>query len=76
MVYINLNNRTMPQNMSIGKTPQTTFVKVDAELSKVNHYGIDFNLSAIEVCTSISSYYIKFISLKFIIYSNITGVDL
>ena len=49
MVYFNLTNRLSPQNMSIGKTPQTTFIKVDNEFAKVNHYGIDVSLATIEV---------------------------
>jgi len=45
IIYFNISDRTSPKGIHLGKN----VVKVDGDLEKVNFYGVDYRLKAIEV---------------------------
>jgi hypothetical protein len=49
LIHYNLQDRTVPKGIQVGKDLRTTFLKLDEDLTRANHYGVDHKLASIEV---------------------------
>ena len=55
LLWLNLEDRTIPKGLSIGRDSRTTFIEVEEDFAAVKHYGVRCKLQAIEVQQSSSN---------------------
>ena len=49
MVYFNLQDRNVPKGIQIGKDASSLVLETNEELTKVRHFGMEYELHAVEV---------------------------
>ena len=49
LVYYNATDRNVPREIQIGKDFRSLLLEINQDMDKVNHFGIDHELEAIEV---------------------------
>ncbi len=50
LVYYNATDRNVPRGIQIGKDFRSLLLEINQDMDKVNHFGLDHELEAIEVC--------------------------
>lgn len=54
MVYFNLQDRNVPKGIQIGKDARSLVLETNDDLTKVRHFGLEYDLHNIEVRTFVS----------------------
>ncbi len=49
MIYLNLQDRNVPKGIQIGKDARSLVLETNDDLTKVRHFGLEYELLAIEV---------------------------
>jgi hypothetical protein len=49
MLYLNIQDRTVPKGLQVGKDLRSLLLHIDEGLTKVKYYGIEYDIHRLEV---------------------------
>ena len=71
MVYLNLQDRNVPKGIQIGKDARSLVLEINDELTKVRHFGSEYELHSVEVT---SLWWLSFSSVVITVVINLCDI--